>query len=390
MERAGWRESSTQGLVVLMSPASGGPGGNPYVDRVAAEVRARSARVDDFTRRRLLRVPDVIHVHWPMSLIGPQASFATVLDILKVLGSTAYARWQGSVLVWTAHDLEPHEGFPSRLHAAFYASFLRQVDHVIMLSDRGASALAARWPTIAGRSSTTVPHGHYRDCYPPALPRAQARRILGVPQGRTVHLAFGQIRRYKDLVRLVQSWGEGRTEGEELHIVGEVKDAELEQDLVGTSRAVEGVHLHFGRADESSVSLWHSAADAVVLTYADGTTLNSGAAMLGLSFGLPVLVRRSATMQELAAVVGEEWLLQCWGPGDGLPLLRERLSRTPSRSGPAGFERFEWAAVGAGTVNAYRTAMGRGRPWSRRRTTGGAAVGRVADEARRRAEQESS
>ena len=347
---------TSQPLTVLMSPASGGTGGNPYIDQLVDSLGASGAVVEDFTRRGLLGAPHVVHVHWPMHLVRPQPSLGAVLDVAKVLGLIACARVRGSALVWTAHDLEPHEGFPSPLHSAFHRLFLQQVDHVIVLSDQGASTLTDRWPVLRGVPMTKVPHGHYRDWYPPALPKDQARAALGIGGDKTVHLAFGQIKRYKNLVELAEVWGRGAGPDEELHVVGEVWDHGLDQELARAARSDARIHLHLGRADDAEVSLWHSAADAVVLAYAKGTPLNSGAAMLALSFGLPVVVRRSPTMQELGDVVGDEWLLQCDGPADGLAALRHRRHPPPSTA-PAGMERYEWSAIGSGTLVAYRAAL---------------------------------
>lgn len=344
-------------LTVLMSPAIGGTGGNPYIDQLVTSVEACGAVVEDFTRRALLDAPDVVHVHWPMHLIRPRPSPGAVLDAAKVLGLIALARARGSALVWTAHDLEPHEGFPSRLHSAFHALFLQQVDRLVVLSEQGASTLLARWPVLRGIPMTRVPLGHYRDWYPPALAKDEARAALGIPGGATVHLTLGQVKRYKNLVELAGVWGEGAGPGEELHVVGEVWDHGLDEELARAAEADPRIHLHLGRASDAEVSLWHSAADAVVLVYAQGTPLNSSAAMLALSFGLPVVVRRSPTMQELADVVGDDWLLQCDGPADGLAALRHRLRHPPSSAAPAGMEQYEWSAIGAGTLAAYRAAL---------------------------------
>jgi glycosyltransferase involved in cell wall biosynthesis len=106
----------------------------------------------------------------------------------------------------------------------------------------------------------------------------------------------------------------------------------------------------------SEIELYVTAADLIVLPYAD--ILNSGSAILGLSFDRPILVPDIGAMPELRRCVGNEWVRTYQGeidPGK----LREALAWAIScpRESKAPLEEFGWAAIGEQTLAAYQAIV---------------------------------
>ena len=356
----------TEPLTVLSSPASTGAAGNPYIEQLVEHLRRRGVVVEPFTRRALLDRPAVVHVHWPAYLLAARDARAAVPEALRVLGLLRLARARGAVLVWTGHDVEPHDGFPTRVHAAFFRAFVRQVDHLVALGAVTVPVLRRRWPVLARTPVAVVPHGHYRDVYPVPLSQAQARASLGVPDAARVLLCFGQVRRYKRLDEVLRAHRRRAGPDDLLVVVGGCSDEALAGELRAAAGDDPRVRLELVRVDEPTASAWFGAADAFVHAYDDRSALNSGAALLALSLGTRVVARSTPVVDELAASVGGPWVRAV--AGDVGDVVTAALS-VPA-AGPAGQAPMpdrDWPAVAEATEEVYREALRRRRHRPRRR-----------------------
>jgi beta-1,4-mannosyltransferase len=344
-------------LRVLASPSATGADGNPYIDLLYRDMRAAGADVQAFDRRALLRRPQIVHVHWPAALVRWDALPQAVGDVLKVLGGLWVARRRGARLVWTGHDLEPHEVRRPGLHRVYFALFTRMVDLWISLTEAGAAQLRQRYPLLAGRPARVIAHGSYRDAYAAAASRSDADAQLGlVGTNGPSFLLLGQIRRYKNALPLLQAFTAAPQAGERLLIAGEVRsDERLGDELRAAASDREDVVLRLEKVRDPLVAAWHAAADVVVLPYDPRSALNSGALMLALSFDTPVVVADTPINRELREAVGENWVhLFIGGAADALALARRVAGA--SRSGRPELSAFEWPGIVSATVDAYRAA----------------------------------
>lgn len=350
-----------QPLRVLASPSATGIDGNPYIDLLYRDMLAAGADVQAFDRRALLHRPQVVHVHWPAALVRWEALPQAVADAVKVLGGLWVARRRGARLVWTGHDLEPHEVRRPRLHRWYFTLFTRMVDLWISLTPAGAVQLRQRYPLLAERPVRVIAHGSYRDAYPAPTSRSDAEALLGlVGASGPTFLLLGQIRRYKNALPLLRAFAAAPQAGERLLVAGEVRgDDRLGDELGAAAAGHPEVVLRLEKVRDPLVAAWHAAADVVVLPYDPRSALNSGALMLALSFDTPVVVADTPINRELREAVGQDWVhLFIGGAEDALALAR-RVAEAP-RSGRPELSAFEWPGIVSATVDAYRAA-GAGR-----------------------------
>lgn len=347
----------TRPLRMLASPARLGADGNPYVDQLNQALRDRGFDVAPVSRRALVGRHDLVHVHWPEALVrwergGPMVT----LDVVKVLGALWVARLRGARLAWTGHNLGPHEDAHPRLSAAYFRAFGAMTDLVLSLSDSGVEALQQEHPWLKRRRVAVVPHGHYRDVYGAPLPAAEARRTLGLPAAEPVFLLMGQIRAYKRVPELIRAFEASRSGGAQLLIAGSIADPALAAEVTTLAATGSGTVLRAGRVPAEEVATLHSAADVVVLPYATTSTLNSGAAILALSLGRPVVVPDSGTMHELAAMVGPGWVHPCQGgPEEALRTAARAVHA--DRAEVPDLSALEWSRVGDMTASAFRELL---------------------------------
>lgn len=327
----------TEESIVVLHSLGPPDGTTKYVDQIL-DGAAPEVSVRFFTwTLALFGHYDVLHVHWPELLIRDshrpwiRVLKRRLLDLLLLR-----LRLQRIPLVWTAHNLAPHE-LGSAAERRSLRRFSSRVDLVIRLNEAS--------PVTAGRAVVTIPHGHYQrpfSQYP--MPEAERGRIA----------YFGLIRPYKGVDTLVSAFGGSDRADIRLRIVGEphpgqaecLRDA-CERDLRITS-VLEFVDDRYLVDDIRRAQL-------IVLPYR-GDMHNSGSLLAALSLCRPVLVPQSPINASLAEEVGPGWVLQY--AGDLTPeVLEAAIDATVVR--PAGEPRLDgrdWTHIGMRHRSAYRHA----------------------------------
>lgn len=349
-------------LTVLAEQADQPADGNPYITALYESLRPYDITVAPLGRRELLHKHDIVHIHWPEQIVRWHAGAKTAaLDVVKMLTAIQVAKWRGARLVWTGHDLGPHDMPLPRLYRIYIGLFGRQVDLMISLSDDATARLRERYGWLRRTRTVTVPHGHYRRIYPAPPAKAAAREQLGLPTDRRVFLLLGQIRRYKDVPGLVAAFGRTLPDAH-LAVAGKViNDDSLAAEIQEAAAAAGNVTTRLERIPSAEVPAYHGAADVVVLPYATGTALHSGAAILALSMDRPVVVRDSGTMQELQRIAGKEWVRTFTGPTEDALRAAADLLDAP-RGEASDLSELSWENVGRATAAAFYELKGQPLP----------------------------
>jgi beta-1,4-mannosyltransferase len=332
--------------------------GNPYIDLLNAHVAAQpDVRLGAYTRREVVRGSwDVVHLHWPEWLVRQESAARAWSDAAIGLSLLTSARARGTRVAWTAHDLRPHDTEGSRVLAWFMDRFTRHVDCLFGLSESSLRDVMAEHPRLAPRVTAVVPHGHYRDVYPdPGTSPETARRELGLPPDAEVVLFFGQVRPYKDVPRLVECFRATRLPRARLVVAGRPIDAATARAVVDAAGDDPRVTLHLDGIDDVDVHRYFRAARVVVLPYR--RILNSGAALLALSFDRPVVVPALGSLVELQQQVGGEWVSTY--AGALRPHVVEQALTAAPPAGAAPLQVYDWSEIGRATVDAYRRVLGR-------------------------------
>lgn len=330
-----------------MWPAARPGAANPYTTLLTRALERRGVGVEECSWPAAVRGRyDVVHVHWPEWTLGGD-SFA---GKVRLLAACRLARRRGARLVWTVHNLGAHDR-DTRGGAWPWTAFCRMVDAAVSLTAGAVPEIRAAFPRLDA-PITVVPHGHYRDVYE-LVDRAAARRDLGLDPVARVLLAFGHVRRYKGVDRLLRTF---RTlPGDAVLVVaGEPADPTLRREIEAAAALDPRVRLHLARVAPEEVSRWFAAADLVVAPYTE--MLNSGVALLALSLDRPVLGPRRGAFAELRDDLGDTWVRTFVEPLDGDQL--ERALDAPAPEGSPDLSACDWDAVAAATVEVYRAARG--------------------------------
>jgi beta-1,4-mannosyltransferase len=344
-------------LRVAAFPAPAGT--NPYGRLLQAELARLDVELVEAATldARWVRGPgatlDAIHLHWLEYLYGGDTLRAHRRAVRLVRALHA-ARGAGVRVVWTVHNLRPHEARRPWLDRVTAATAARCADALVVHSEH--AAVRVREHLRPAAPIAVLPHPNYLGAYPPARgTREQERARLGVPQDAFVYLVFGHVRRYKRVPEVVRAFRAAADATARLVVAGGVLDERLRAEIEAARGGDLRVLLRLAPVPDDEVPGLHAAADAAVLHYRD--VFSSGALLLALSFGLPVAGPRATTVTELC---GHEAAV-AYGPGGLERALGElrRGDRAARRAAALAVARtYDWRSYAEGIVALY----GAGRP----------------------------
>ncbi|UDY34884.1 glycosyltransferase [Dermatobacter hominis] len=116
---------------------------------------------------------DLLHLHWPEWLAFD--------DLPTHLSIVEEVKGRRIPVVWTAHNLTPHEKRPDAFDP-IYELWATSSDAIIHHSHGGMERFRSRYPSADGALHAVIPHGHFGDLWAdhPGTDRDDAERALGL------------------------------------------------------------------------------------------------------------------------------------------------------------------------------------------------------------------
>ncbi|MDG4763557.1 methyltransferase domain-containing protein [Solwaraspora sp. WMMD406] len=281
---------------------------NPYQAMLMSGLRdagVQSFPVTDVLRTEAPHLPSgpldnyVLHVHWTDPILHPARSGEEAMARLAEFQQrVAELRARGGRLVWTIHNVFPHEWkFPAaeRALARFLAD---EADAVHVLSEETLAAVEPHYPLDPDKVRV-IRHSSYLGVYPNSVSRVAARERFGLEPDQHVVLFFGGIRPYKGVDVLLDSFAVAARRDARLRLIvaGPAKRLDPKQRLKERCEADPKITPVFGAIPNEEIQFYFKAADTVVLPYR--SILNSGIFHLAISFGRPVIAPRVGSLTSL-------------------------------------------------------------------------------------------
>ena len=184
---------------------------NPYAGLLARSLEKLDVHLElgdyAFERDWLARKREtcnVLHLNWLHPFYRADDKDATVERFARFDDGLEYARQIGYRIVWTLHNLYPHERpFPDIDHLG--RLLVARLADACIAHCEYASEQARQLFSYTG-DTYVIPHGHFIDVFPNSVGRAEARARLGVPEEAFVYLFFGNARGYKSVESLIDAF----------------------------------------------------------------------------------------------------------------------------------------------------------------------------------------
>lgn len=331
---------------------------NPYQDLLAGALERRGWSLRRFGRYHGLSQcrpgRDLIHLHWPPVVASGKGRRR---ELLKFIVRLLRLRLKRSPIVWTVHNVIPHESEHPGLDL-WLARLLGRVAHRVICHSREARDEIVRQYLLKGSRIAVIPHGHYIDSYPNTVTAEEARRRLGLPPQGTVVLLLGLIRPYKGVDELVRAFIAADPADTTLVLAGQPMNGVDPGELGEMAQLHPRVRVFAHFIPDDEIQVFMNAADIVAIPYRK--SLTSGAMILAMSFGKPCLafdspVARSVTDEESSILVSRK------NPGaleEALRTLpaREVLRRKGERNLSL-IRRFDWDSIAGLTEQTYLQAL---------------------------------
>ncbi len=322
---------------------------NPYLNQIKTGLRQAGVEIaqgnHDYLSSGWLWANrgkiQVLHFQWLQYHYVREEQQADWSLVVKFTLKLAMARLLGYRIVWTMHNLLPHERSQPALADVIVRRLVAKLAQAVIVHCLAAQRqLAARFGRV--KEVFIAPHPNFcaildSDKLPES--QAQARGALGWPEGPLVFLFFGAIRPYKGLQELITAFRQvgpglrlrsdrrGLVTGNlsldpsndagpaRLMIAGKPKN----ESEAAAVRAWVGEDLNLQvvleRISDQDLACYLRACDAVVLPFRD--ILTSGSAMLAISEGKPVIAPACGCLPEL---LGEDSSI-LYPPGDPAGLV---------------------------------------------------------------------
>jgi glycosyltransferase involved in cell wall biosynthesis len=274
----------------------------PHAHRVVRELQLAVSRRTQFTSPfRNLQVmlqttfrSQIVHFQWSL---GPRTD-RLHLPILRRLGKS---------IVYTAHDVLPHE---SEIMSEQHARWLYHYAEALFVHGETLKGLMIERFGVDETRVHVIPHGNFNFIAdtPGPWDRASARASFDFDEDDRVVLFFGLIREYKGLDTLIQACrivkDRGLVDGQRVKLIVAGRDFRGHWNEGGYEAAIRGagledmIQLHLRHVEMTEIARFFRAADVLAVPYKRGS--QSGVLRLGYSFGLAAVATSVGSLTEVS------------------------------------------------------------------------------------------
>jgi len=274
----------------------------PYDDCFYAALESHGVRViaGSLSGRWLVKnvkAGDYVHLQFPSFVYaGAPTRLGLLFGFTRFVALLLLVRLRRAKLLWTAHNLMPHDATPFPYLDRLGRKIVIALSHrVFVHGPSAARALEERFRGVH-RKLVVIHFGHWLDYYPRAQSRADARAQLGLSRDAHVFLFIGLCKPYKNLHGLIETFRR-RSGASLLLIAGRFQSDDYRERIAALAEGDDRIRLYPRHIPDAELQTFLGACDCVVLPYLQ--TLTSGAAMLALSFGRPVVSVKRGSLQDV-------------------------------------------------------------------------------------------
>lgn len=328
---------------------------NFYNDLLTNSLSGAGIEVKDLKHGKLLlqvggaRAGDVVHIHWMHHAYQNSNLLVFIVKSILFIMTMLYLKVRRVQLVWTIHNLYPHQVKYKRLERFMRTAICKFCSKLLVASESIKRKVIAEFGVPASKLFV-VKHGHYLGVY--KSKGVDCRKAYGIDADADIYLFLGAIKAYKGVEDLIEAFNAMKTRQSYLIIAGKA-DKQMEAYLKRVEDK-ENIILDLRFIPNEDVADLINAVDVMVMPYKEITT--SGSAILGLSFRKLIVMPDNEFIDEYF----KEDMVVRYNPNDynGLEnamksaLNVKREQRTPPYEEV--LKELEWSAIAQKIKNVYQ------------------------------------
>ena len=333
---------------------------NPYAGLLELELKKLDIDLElgdyDFEKSWLevkRETCDVLHFHWLHYFYRLDSLENSLTRFARFTENLAYARELGFRIVWTLHNLYPHERPHPDVDRIARQAVCEAADHVIAHCEYGVRAAAHFFHRTTHIS--IIPHGHFIDVFPNEISGADARERLGIPGDAFVYLYFGNARTYKGIEDLIEAFSQVHDDNARLVLMmRNAFDPNYGESVKALAQGDRRILVYTSEFfPEEDFQLYLNAGDVGVFPFSE--VMTSGSTISGLGFGLPAIVPRLGCLTELIdETCGLTYdAADAGGLADALARVRDLDIDDLKRGALAKAESMDWKMIAGKTADVY-------------------------------------
>ncbi len=239
--------------------------------------------------------PDILHIHWTYPFMVAKGRLGTIVKSAKFMCELSLLRLFGIKIIWTVHNIVDHEEKFKSTELFFNKLLIRLCDKLIVHCQSAKTEIMKIY-NKEDSSIEVIHHGSYIGIYENTVTRTNARRKLNLNVNDIVFIYFGQVRPYKGIPELIETFKRLKDERCKLLIIGKPLNDEIAESIKNSCVKNGNIITILTFVPDDDIQIYMNAADVVVLPFKD--ILTSGSAILSMSFGKPIIIPISGCMSD--------------------------------------------------------------------------------------------
>ncbi len=236
-------------------------------------------------RTALKYCPDYIHFDWIESYYFRKYPFLTYISVPMFFIQLVICKYLLQIkIVWTLHNLIPHDKRQTPLKIFVQRRFARLVTFIRVLSPESVEA-ASKGLRIYVQKIKSIPTGSYTGYYPNETNKTESRMKLGLPLQHKILLTLGSLKSYKGIPELMNAFKSVDAPETILLIAGKSYDSNYLDKI--ESELTENIRLIEKFIDPDQLQYYYNAADLVILPFIE--IENSGSVVMAMGFKKPIV-----------------------------------------------------------------------------------------------------
>ncbi|MDU1936651.1 glycosyltransferase [Clostridium sp.] len=265
---------------------------NLYIKNMIGSVQEGNEFIDF---RTFIRKPttfwkiDVFHFNWIENDHFNSSVKSRVEYYMKKI-FIYLCRGFGKRIVWTYHNKRPHDN--GSKYVIKFMDFMTKKSDCILIHCKESYDYLQK----VRNKVIYVPHGNYIGSYKES--EKNYRRELGIGDNEFVYLFIGQIKPYKNIEVLIESFNRLENNNSKLLIVGNCKSNIYKEQL---SKLVKNKNIifEFKFVPDDEITTYLNTGDIVVLPYDINSSLNSGTIIMAFSYKKTVISPLIGTLRDI-------------------------------------------------------------------------------------------